>query len=42
VLLLGIKYTMQSDFYQRVFKKYGIEVITPNIEHQDEIDSIIF
>ncbi|GED15653.1 aspartate racemase [Aneurinibacillus migulanus] len=42
VLLTGIKYTMQSNFYQEVFKKYNIDVITPNETHQDEINSIIF
>lgn len=42
VLLTGIKYTMQATFYQEVFKKYNIEVITPNEAHQDEINSIIF
>lgn len=42
VLLTGIKYTMQSTFYQEVFKKYNIEVITPNEAHQTEINSIIF
>lgn len=42
VLLTGIKYTMQATFYQEFFKKYNIEVITPNEAHQDEINSIIF
>ncbi|UOQ49328.1 amino acid racemase [Gracilibacillus caseinilyticus] len=42
VLLTGIKYTMQSNFYQNTFKKYEIEVLTPTEEHQNEINSIIF
>ena len=42
VLLTGIKYTMQSDFYQKGFKKFGIDVITPSEEHQNEINDIIF
>ncbi|MFW9936225.1 MAG: aspartate/glutamate racemase family protein [Candidatus Thorarchaeota archaeon] len=42
VLLLGIKFTMQSTFYQDHFKKLGIEVLTPREEEQDEIDKIIF
>jgi aspartate racemase len=42
VLLTGIKYTMQSHFYQNVFKKYSIEVITPTEDHQNVINSIIF
>ena len=41
-LLTGIKYTMQSDFYQKGFKKSGLEVITPNEEHQNKINDIIF
>jgi len=42
LLLLGIKFTMQSIFYQIHSKKLGIEVITPSEEEQDEIDKIIF
>lgn len=42
LLLLGIKFTMQSTFYQEHSKKFGIEVITPTDEEQDEINSIIF
>ncbi|MFX1357697.1 MAG: aspartate/glutamate racemase family protein [Promethearchaeota archaeon] len=41
-LLLGIKFTMQSTFYQDHFKKLGMELITPKEEEQDEIDKIIF
>ena len=42
VLLTGIKYTMQADFYQKGFEKSGINVITPAEAHQDEIDRMIF
>lgn len=42
LLLIGIKYTMQSSFYQDVFKKHGMEVITPSEEEQDEINKIVF
>ncbi|MFW9951376.1 MAG: aspartate/glutamate racemase family protein [Candidatus Thorarchaeota archaeon] len=42
LLLLGIKYTMQSTFYQETFKENGMKVITPIIEEQEIIDNIIF
>ncbi|MHA1986247.1 MAG: aspartate/glutamate racemase family protein [Promethearchaeota archaeon] len=42
LLLLGIKFTMQSTFYQNYSKKLGINVITPSIQEQHEIDEIIF
>ncbi|MHA2181441.1 MAG: aspartate/glutamate racemase family protein [Promethearchaeota archaeon] len=42
LLLLGIKFTMQSTFYQDYSKKLGIKVITPSKQEQDEIDTIIF
>ncbi len=42
LLLIGIKYTMQSSFYQDVFSKHGMEVITPSEEEQDEINKIVF
>ena len=42
VLLTGIKYTMQSDFYPKGFKKLGMEVIIPSEEHQNKINDIIF
>ena len=40
-LLLGIKFTMQSTFYQDKFRHAGIELITPVIEEQEIIDKII-
>jgi len=42
LLLLGIKFTMQSTFYQNYCRKLGIEVITPSNEEQNVIDKIIF
>lgn len=42
LLLLGIKFTMGSDFYQRTCGALGIEVLVPSDEEQDEINAIIF
>ena len=42
LLLLGIKFTMQSSFYQQYCKKLGIEVITPSDDEQNRIEKIIF
>lgn len=42
LLLLGIKYTMQSSYYQDTFRIFGMNVITPIIEEQEVIDDIIF
>ena len=42
LLLLGIKFTMQSTFYQEFFAKEGIEVIAPSVEEQDKLNRIIF
>lgn len=42
LLLLGIKFTMQSSFYQDVRRKYGINVVVPTLPEQDEINRIIF
>ena len=42
LLLLGIKFTMQSTFYQDYCEKIGIRVITPSNQDQDIIDKIIF
>jgi aspartate racemase len=41
-LLLGIKFTMQSDFYHDRFEQGGIELISPDLNEQDIIDDIIF
>jgi len=35
--LLGTKFTMQSDFYKKVFDKEGIELFYPNEKEQDYI-----
>ncbi len=42
LLLLGIKFTMQSTFYQEEFMTRGMKVITPLDKEQDEINKIIF
>ena len=42
LLLIGIKFTMQSSFYQRIFEKFNMQVITPEDIEQDLIDQIIF
>lgn len=42
LLLIGIKYTMQSPFYQDVFAAHGMEVITPSDKEQEEINELIF
>jgi len=42
LLLLGIKFTMQSSFYQRIFENSNMQVITPVDVEQDLIDQIIF
>ena len=42
LLLLGIKFTMQSSFYPEYFAKSGMEVITPSDSEQDVINEIIF
>lgn len=42
LLLLGIKFTMQSSFYQDVVERSKITVRVPSQREQDEIDSIIF
>ena len=42
LLLIGIKFTMQSSFYQRIFQNSNMQVITPEDIEQDLIDKIIF
>jgi len=42
VLLLGIKFTMQSTFYHEKLAEHGVAVVTPDEGEQDEIDHIIF
>ncbi|MCK5177425.1 MAG: aspartate/glutamate racemase family protein [Candidatus Aenigmarchaeota archaeon] len=42
VLLLGTKATMSLDFYKKKLSDFGIEVIVPNNEDMNYIDSVIF
>ncbi len=42
LLLLGIKFTMQSVFYEEICDKYGIKVVFPSENEQNEINRIIF
>ena len=42
LLLLGIRFTMQSSFYADECKLHGIEVCVPDLADQDEINRIIF
>ena len=41
-ILLGTRFTMEEDFYKKIIRSYGIEVITPNIQEMKEIDRVIF
>lgn len=40
--LIGSKFTMQGDYYQKAFEKYGLEIITPTPEDQKIISRIIY
>jgi aspartate racemase len=40
--LLGTRYTMQADFYRKVFKREGIELHVPNSRDQDYIHKKYF
>ncbi|ADC64458.1 aspartate racemase [Ferroglobus placidus DSM 10642] len=40
-LLLGTKKTMESDFYQRAFEKYGGEIIVPEEEDREVVHRVI-
>jgi aspartate racemase len=42
LLLLGIKFTMQASFYRDACREFGIEVVVPSGEEQDEVNRIIF
>jgi aspartate racemase len=42
LLLTGIRFTMQSTFYQTACSRRGIEVVTPSEAEQTEIDRFIF
>jgi aspartate racemase len=40
--LFGTRYTMQGDFYQKVFRRAGIELIVPDTKDQDYIHEKYF
>ena len=42
VALLGTQYTMEQPFYREHLKKYGIEVVVPNQEERNYINTVIF
>ena len=42
LLLLGIRFTMQSTFYQEIGRELGLAIVTPDEAEQDEINAIIF
>lgn len=42
LLLMGIKFTMRSTFYQAAGQQAGIEVLVPSETEQDEINRIVF
>jgi aspartate racemase len=42
LLLTGIRFTMQSTFYQAACSRRGIKVVTPSEAEQTEIDRFIF
>jgi len=41
-ILLGIDFTMRSDFYPNVFNQAGISMTVPEEDHRREINRIIF
>jgi aspartate racemase len=40
--LFGTRYTMQADFYQKVFKREGIDLVVPETQDQDYIHDKYF
>ena len=40
--LFGTRYTMQADFYQKVFRRKGIELVAPETKDQDYIHEKYF
>ena len=42
LLLLGIKFTMQSTFYQEAAHRHDVQIVTPMEKDQDEVDRIVF
>lgn len=42
IALLGTAFTMQQDFYKQRLQAFGIEILVPDIQTQNEIHRIIF
>jgi aspartate racemase len=42
LLLMGIRFTMQSSFYQAACEQRHITVVVPSLDEQQEIDRLIF
>jgi len=42
LLLLGTKFTMQSNFYRDEFEKLRIEIVAPSLDEQSKINKIIY
>lgn len=42
LLLLGIRFTMQSDFYAKVGARYGLAIRSPEPGDQDRVEEMIF
>jgi aspartate racemase len=41
--LLGTRFTMEEDFYKgRLINKYGLEVIVPNADERQRVNSVIY
>lgn len=40
--LLGTRFTMEEDFYKKVIKNYGIEVIIPNANERKIVNDVIY
>ena len=42
LVLFGTRYTMQANFYQKVFSREGIELVVPDLKDQDYIHEKYF
>ncbi len=42
LLLIGTKQTMSGDFYKKASVRHNVQLVTPTLEEQDEINTIIF
>ncbi|WP_233558639.1 aspartate/glutamate racemase family protein [Aquimarina sp. BL5] len=40
--LIGTKFTMEKDFYRTTLKKYGIDVIIPDVDDREIIHKVIY